>query len=650
VSILERQPDWSLLPESTPPPVERLVRRCLEKDLRRRLRDAGDARIELEDALLSPTAAPGSTRPVATTTPRASWFRVAAALVLGLAVGAALVAGVLWTPPRPQAPQVRFPIALLESDRLATTDFLALAMSPDGRLVAYLTERGGSTQLALRHLDAVGSTPIVGTANALSPFFSPDNQWIAFFADGKLKKAPVAGGPPTVICDASEGFGGSWGRDGTIVFAPSTGGGLQRVAANGGTPARATRLETDRGEFSHRWPEFLPDGTTILFTVGTTGEWDEAEIVAQSLETGQRTPLIKGGTHPHYLASGYLAYAHAGALWAAPFDPRRLAVTGAPTRLIEGLAASVDGAAQFGASQTGSIVYLPMLNARARRLVVVERSEITPLAAPAHGYVTPRTSPDGRRVLLGVADDAEHVWVYDLSAGTLTQVTFDAANRTPIWTADGQRVTFASNRNGALNLFSVLADGSGAAGRLTTSDYLQVPGAWSPDGSVLAYVEQHPTTGRDVWLMRVGGDRTPFANSVSDESAPRFSPDGRWIAYVSNESGQAEVYALPVAGTTNRRQLTTSGGMEPVWRGDGRALFYRARNGLMAVPILDSASLRTGPAKLVFEGAVEAGTFDAAGYDVIGATERFVMVASASPAAPTELQVILNWSPALPKP
>jgi serine/threonine protein kinase/Tol biopolymer transport system component len=651
VSILDREPDWSALPATTPPPIERLVRRCLEKDLRRRLRDVGDARLELEDALLPPRSAEPSTGHLAATPTRASWLRISAAVILGAAIGSAVTARVMWAPSRPAALQVQFSLPLPESDRIATTDFLALAMSPNGRLVAYITERGGSTQLALRHLDAVGSTPVQGTSNALSPFFSPDNQWIAFFADGKLKKAPVAGGPPIVICDASAGFGGSWGRDDTIVFAPSTGSALQRVTANGGTPTRATRLETDRGEFSHRWPEFLPDSNTILFTVGTVGEWDEAEIVAQSLDTGQRATLVKGGTHPHYLASGHLAYTHAGAVWGVPFDPRRLEVTGPPTRLIERVAVSVDGAAQFGVSRTGTTVYMPsVLDARARRLVVVERSDVTPLAAPAHGYVTPRISPDGRRVLVGVADDSEHVWVYDLSAGTLTQVTFDAANRTPIWTADGQKVTFASNRNGALNLFSVSADGSGAAERLTTSDSLQVPGSWSPDGSMLAFVEHHPTTGRDIWLLRPGADRTPFANSTFDESAPRFSPDGRWIAYVSNESGQAEVYARPAAATGVRRQISTGGGLEPVWRGDGRALFYRTANGLMAVPVLDSSSLRTGPARLLFRGAVEAGTFDAAGYDAITGTERFVMISSAPKSTPTELQVILNWTPALPTP
>ncbi len=650
VSILEREPDWSALPPETPPPVQRLLRRCLQKDVRRRLRDAGDARLELDDAATLEPPPDSSAARVAALMARGSWIRTAAVLVLGTAIGAALVAGLMRAPSRPAATQVQFSVTLPDGERLATTDLPALAISPDGRLVTYLAARGSTTQLSLRRLDAVGSVPLPGTSNALSPFFSPDSQWIAFFADGKLKKVPVAGGPPITICDAGVGFGGSWGSDGTIVFAPTTGSALQRVSANGGTPARVTELDAARGEFSHRWPEFLPDSSTILFTVGTVGEWDEAEIVAQSLETGQRTTVVKGGTHPHYLAGGYLAYAHAGAVWVAPFDLRRLALNGPPARVIEGVAASVDGAAQFGVSRTGASVYLPSnLESSARRLVVVEGSDLTPLAAPAHGYVTPRISPDGRRVLVGVADDSEHIWAYDLSAGTLTQITFDAANRAPIWTADGQRVTFASNRNGALNLFVAPADAGGTAERLTTSDSLQVPGSWSADGAVLAFMEQHPSTGRDIWLLRPGGERTPFANSASDESAPRFSPNGRWIAYVSNESGQAEVYVRPAAAAAGARRISTAGGLEPVWRRDGGALFYRADNGLMAVPVLDSVSLRTGPARVVFDGAVEAGTFDAAGYDAMAGTDRFVMITSASPkSTPTELRVILNWTPGLP--
>ena len=537
-----------------------------------------------------------------------------------------------------------------DGERLGAPDLAATAMSPDGRLVTYVVERGSATQLLLRRLDGLASVPVPGTTNALSPFFSPDSQWIGFFADGKLKKVPVAGGPAVTICDAGGGFGASWGNDGTIVFAPEAGSALQRVSAAGGEPARVTSLDVARGEFSHRWPEFLPGSSMVLFTVGTVGEWDEAEIVVQSLETGQRTTLVKGGTHPHVLAGGFLAYTHAGAVWAAPLDLRRLTLTGPPARVIEGVTASVDGAAPFAVSAAGVSVHLrPSPGASARRLIMVEGSEITPLAASAHRYVTPRLSPDGRHVLVGVADESEHIWAYDLRTSTLTQITFDAANRSPIWTADGLRATFASNRNGAMNLFVAPADGRGPAERLTTSDALQLAGSWSPDGAVLAYMEQNPSTGRGIWLLRRGGERVPLADSAADESAPRFSPDGRWIAYVSTESGQAEVFARSSSATGTARRISTGGGVEPVWRRDGEALYYRAQNRLTAVPVLDPGSLRLGPPRVVFDSAAEPGTFDAAGYDAMPGTDRFVMIASAvQNSPPTELQVTVNWAPAMP--
>ena len=470
---------------------------------------------------------------------------------------------------------MRFSITLPEEERVATTELGAVAMSPDGRSIVYVAGRPNTTQLMVRALDSGTARPLPGTFGAVSPFFSPDGEWLGFFADGKLKKAPVGGGTPIAICDAPDGLGGSWSGKGIIVFAAATGGALQQVSASGGTPTRATELDVSRGEFSHRWPEFLPDNETVLYTVGTVGEWSEAEIVAQTLGSGARTTVLKGGTNPRYLTSGHVAYAHDGAIWIASFDPRSRSISGTPVRALEGVSASVDGAAQFAVSRQGASVYLPSVQWSARRLVVVDATSQTPLAAPPHAYVTPRVSPDGKRVLLGVADRDEHLWSYDLSAGTLTQLTFEGASRAPTWSPDGQRVIFASNRNGALNLFALPAGGDGSTERLTTSESMQLPGSWSPDGNVLAFMEQHPSTGRDIWLLRRNGDRIAFLNSEADESAPRFSPDGRWIAYVSNESGQAEVYVRALNARLSNR-ISSEGGSEPVWGLDGGTLYYRS--------------------------------------------------------------------------
>jgi eukaryotic-like serine/threonine-protein kinase len=642
--ILEKEPDWATLPADTPAAVRRLLRRCLEKDHRRRIRDIGDIKLELEDIAAAETASDPGRSPVVVAAPahHGAWLRSAAVAVAGLLVG--VLAAFPWQRDGSSArsSEVKFSITLPEDERIATTELGAVTMSPDGRSIVYVAGRGNTTQLMMRALDSGTSRPLPGTFGAVSPFFSPDGEWLGFFADGKLKKAAVAGGAPIAICDAPDGLGGSWSGKGTIVFAAATGGPLQQVAANGGTPTRATELDVSRGEFSHRWPEFLPESETVLYTVGTVGEWSEAEIVAQSLGSRERATVLKGGTNPRFLASGHVAYAHDGAIWVASFDSRSRSISGTPVRALEGVSVSVDGAAQFAISREGASVYLPSVPWSARRLVVVDSSSQTPLAAPPHAYVTPRVSPDGRRVLLGVADNGEHLWSYDLSAGTLTQLTFEAANRAPIWSADGQRVVFASNRNGALNLFALPAGGDGNAERLTTTESLQLPGSWSPDGQTLAFMEQNPSTGRDIWLRRRNGDRAPFVGGEADESAPRFSPDGRWIAYVSNESGQAEVYVRAVNGEGVRR-VSADGGAEPVWRRDGSALYYRSYGKLIMAQMNSGSALAP---RVVNGFAAEPGTFDAAGYDTMSG-ERFLMITSALPGtAASELRVVLNWTPA----
>ena len=644
VAILASEPDWSLLPPSTPLSVRRLIRRCLQKDLHRRFRDIGDARLELEDAIATerPSDAPGSAVAAPAPIRRATWLRSSALVVTGLVIGG--LATMAWSRTatrRTVVDEVRFSMTLPDDERLAATELGGLAMRPDGRAVVYVSTRGATTQLMLRTLDGIAARPLPGTFGAVSPFFSPDGGWVGFFADGKLKKVQLHGGTPTAICDAPDGLGGSWSSLNTIVFAAATGGPLQMVSADGGTPTRATELDVARNEFSHRWPQFLPDGDTVLFTVGTVGEWDAAEIAAQSLRTRRRTSILKGGTNPRYLASGHLTYAHDGAIWVAAFDADRLTIGGSPSRVLEGVATSADGAAQFAVSEAGATVYHPSVPLSSRRLVVGDARAQTPLAAPPHAYVTPRVSPDGTKVLLGVSDKAEHVWSYDLNAGTLTQLTFEAANRSPIWSPDGRRVTFASNRNGALNLFVVPANADGPTERLTTADALQLPGSWAPDGEWLAFMEQHPTTGRDIWLRRRTGERIAFANSSADESAPRFSPDGRWIAYVSNESGPAHVYVRAANGSGAARKLSTAVGSEPVWRRDGTAVYFRSEGKLLVAPSSGGAP------RVAFEGSSEAGTFDAAGYDILDGN-RFLLITSApAGSAPSELRMILNWSPAV---
>jgi Tol biopolymer transport system component len=328
-----------------------------------------------------------------------------------------------------------------------------------------------------------------------------------------------------------------------------------------------------------------------------------------------------------------------------PFDARRLVATGTPARVLDNVLESADGAAQVSVSGSGAVVYVPAAaDVHSRRLLAVDRSgKVTPYAAPPRPYAAPRVSPDGRSIAVTVTAPTEDLWVYDIGRGALSQITYEAGVRTSVWTPDGARLTYESNKGGPANLFWRTLSG-GADERLASNEHIQLPGSWSPDGRVLAFVQRDPTTGRDLWLLPLDGDRKPrpFLNSAFDESAPRFSPDGRWIAYVSNESGTNEVYTAPVAQPAKTQQVSSGGGAEPVWARTGRELYYRAGNRMMAAAIGDGG--KAGGPRILFEEAFEPGTLDSPNYDVSADGQSFIMVeAAARDAARQELHVLLNW-------
>jgi eukaryotic-like serine/threonine-protein kinase len=647
--VLKTDPDWSLLPPGASGNVTRLVQRCLQKDVKGRLRDIGDARLEIEEALNVPGATSGTQiLPTPTIPARARWSRVLGLLAAGAAAGAIAILSVKTGPPARTLPAGHFAITLPSNETLAGLDFPAVAIASDGSGVAYVGSRGGQSQLFVRPMNSLESTPIDGTTNAIAPFFSPDGRWLAFFADGQLKKIPTAGGAPVTLAEASVGLGGSWGANDTIVFAAGTGSGLSRVSANGGTLERVTVVAADKGEFSHRWPELLPDGKTVLYTVGTLGHWDDAQIVAQPLGSHERSLLVQGGTNPRYLSSGHLIYARGGAIMAVPFDLNNLKTSGTPVRVLDNVLESFDGAAQVSVSPSGTALYVAgEFESNRRRLETVDRrGVVTPFAAPLQAYRAPRLSPDGRRLLVTIEGSTEDLWIYDITAGTLTQLTFGVNAAMPIWTPDSQRVTFSSNTVGIPNLFWTTIGQQKAAERLATSDNFQIPGSWSPDGRTLAYVERHPTTGRDIWFLRLGDEREakPFLNSPFDESAPRFSPDGRWIAYVSNESGRDEVLLGSATDPTRREQLSKGGGTEPVWARDGKEVFYRVGNKLIAVSVSDGRAMRSAQPRTLFEGDFEKGSADVANYDIAPDNQRFVMIGGNATAEHATIHVLVNWT------
>ena len=643
-NVLEREPRWALLPEETPASIRRLIGRCLEKDLSRRLRDIGDARLDIDEAL-SEESAP-ATRPAGARGEARTLVRTIAALGMAGGIGALAAMGLMRTRAAPAGLAVQFVVPLPASAQLANLDFPAVAVSPDGSLIAYVASAGGRPQLFIRPLQSLDARALPQTEDAISPFFSPDGRWLGFFSGGQLKKVPVAGGIPTVVCDAQVGFGATWGSNDVIVFAAATGTGLSRVPAAGGTATPATTLNVDDGEFSHRWPDLLPDGDTVLFTVGKIGSWDDAQIVAQSLSSGRRTVLIDGGTSPRYVRTGHLVYARGGDLMAVPFDRATLDVRGAPVRVIERVLQSVDGAAQVSVSAAGHLVYAAgRFGAADRQLISVDRSgAVIPLAAPVQPYAAPRVSPDGQQLIVAVMGSVDSLWRYEIAQGRLTQFAFEGSNAFPVWAPNGRRLAFSSTRAGVLNLFVQTLDTNVPPERVTPSESAQVPGSWSPDEQMLVYVERHPNTGRDIWILPTSGDRTPysFLTTDFDESSPRASPNGSIIAYVSNESGRNEVYLRPLRGPLPVQRVSGAGGTEPVWAPSGRELFYRNGDELMSVAI-DPATSRVGAATTVFRGSFVPGTVDYSNYDVTPDGLRFVMVREIDRGQPGELRAILNW-------
>ena len=646
--IIEREPDWSRLPRNLSPTLHRLLRRCLEKDPQRRLRDIGDASLEIEEEIQqtrSGTSTDADRGLSARNNRLHRWLFVAGVTAIG--ASGFIVSQFKTSPGQSASPAAHFMVQLPPNSRLASIDFPAIAISPDGSLITYVATRGGQSELFVRPMNSVDPRPLAGTANATTPFFSPDSRWIGFFADGQLKKISTAGGLPMTLCAAPVGAGASWGANGVIVFAGTTGAGLSRVSDAGGKPEPLTQLDAQKGEFSHRWPEWLPDQRAVLYTVGTTGSWDDAQIVGQSVASGERSVLVRGGTNPHYVP-GYLVYSRGGAIMAVPFDAARLTATGTPVRVLDNVVQSFDGAAQLSVSRSGSAVYVAgVFESDQRTLATVDRGgAATPLAAPPRPYATPHLSPDGRRLLVTIEQAMSDLWVYDIAPGTLTQLTFDSGARFPVWSPDGQRAAFSSNKAGALSLFVIDLARPGTGERLTSSDNIQIAGSWSSDGQTLAFVEQHPTKGRDIRLI-APNDRSTRAwlDSTFEEGAPRFSPDGRWLAYVSSESRRHEVYIRLLAGSSGRQQVSNDGGTEPVWARDGRELFYREGDKMMAVRVTGSgANLQAAQPLTLFDGRFAKGSIDAANYDVTPDGQRFLMVQSDEQSSgSTMFHVLTQW-------
>ena len=643
-------PPISSLQPMTPPALDRVVKKCLAKNPEERWQNAHDLMSELK--WIAEGGSQVSSLPtVPTKGIRALGLRglllSAGTLLLVAAITSLAVWNLKPSPAPLQQPVSRFTITLPPGQQLAGLgNGAAVALSPDGAHLAYAAIQSGSQQIYLRAMDGLEARPVPGTEGAVAPFFSPDGQWLGFFAGEKLKKVSVNGGPAVTLANVSANSvaGGSWGSQGIIAFSPTQAEPLQQVSDAGGTAQPLTRLEN--GDITHRWPELLPGGKAVLFTAGTQAK----QVAVHPIPTGERRNLVQGGTNPRYAPPGHLVYAQGGSLMAVPFDPQRLTVTGAAVPVVEGVVQSLTtGAAQYSVSATGSLVYVPGgAQAAQRRLVWVDRKGMEQaLPAPPHAYRYPRFSPDGQRVAVTIEESESNIWLYDLARDTLTRLTSQGSlNLMGAWTPDGKRIAFLSDKEGPLNLFWQLADGSGGLERLTTSQSTQAPNSWSPDGQLLAYMELNLTTGYDIWVLRLSDRKAqPFLRTPFNEAAPRFSPDGRWLAYASDESGRYEIYVQLYPGPGGKWQISTDGGTEPVWNRNGRELFYRSGDKMMAVDIATQPSFAAGKPRMLFAGQYLPTPTTFPNYDVSPDGQRFLMLkpTEQARAAPTQINVVLNW-------
>ena len=580
-AVMMKEPEWSALPATTPWALRRLLTRCLKKDPKARLRDIGEARLQLEDLLSGATddTAPGFAAP-----PRAMpRRRIVATASVALVVVAAIAAFATWTLTRPELvrPQpMRFTIVPPAAQPLAifggSRDF---ALSSDGTRLVYVG--GVSAQLMVRAIDQLDAVPLGSITGARTPFISPDGRWVGFFTgtNGELMKVSITGGPPIPLV-RYRGLprGGSWGPDDTIAFATNdTSSGLLSIPAAGGEPTVLTTPDVAHGELDHLFPSVLPGGRAVLFTIEAAGGAANAQVAALDLKTGQRKTLIRGGSQAEYIDTGHLVYAVSGTLWSVRFDPVRLEVLSDPVSVLEQVRTTATGAAEFSLSRQGTLVYVRGGAGTDRSLVWVDRRgrEEPIKAAPTRGYVYPRISPDGTRVALDIRDQESDIWIWDLARQALTRLTnAPGRDQNPVWTPDGQRLIFGSERAGILNLFSQAANTTGTIDRLTTSPNRQHPQSISPDGSRLVVMEMVPT-GPTPRLLRMdrlaaaGGQpqTEPLLQEPFGKDNGEISPDGRWLAYQSNESGPSQISCAavperghrPLADLRQRRNQTGLG-------------------------------------------------------------------------------------------
>ena len=651
-SVIKDTPDFTALPATTPRRLRQIIERCLVRDPKLRLRDIGEARLELAAIATSPSSADDVVTSAVSpgqATRRVPW--IAAGLAAGLAVAA-----VAWFVAGRPAPAIatatevaRFPLTLPEDLQLSPDPRGSLSVSPDGRTLVFLARKGtsGTNHLWLRPLDSTDVKPLAGTDGARLPFWSPDGGQLGFFASSKLKRIDLRTNAITTIADAGNGGGGTWNADGVIVFSPMIEGPLYRVSAGGGTAVQLTTLDAAEVESNHMWPHFLPDGRTFLFQVLGL---NNRGIYAGSLDGSPRRLVLKQDgfdmTAVQYSSSGHIVYVRNHQLVGRPFDVERLAVTGEEVALAEGFGIGGPGVPQFSASRGGVLVSRPVGSLSVVQPTWYLRSGATKgTVGPPGQYGTMNISRDGRFAALDqlVAGKEFSSWILDLERGTLARFTTGAYSAQPVWFSDGDRLAFVAVRDTPPNPFVMTL--AGVETRLARLPKAVVTGGVTPDGQLVVGSLLAPETNDDLWIFPTTAGTAPsvFLQTPFDENQPRLSADGKWVAFTSNESGANEVYVTSFPKAGRRHRVSMDGGNQPQWNPNGQEVFYRSRNRVMAAPmsVLSSGEPSLGTPRELFAVPDRAGT-----YVVTDNGQRFLVNVEVTPRSSPPMTILINW-PAL---
>jgi len=663
-AVLERDPaPISAVQPTSPPALDRVVKTCLAKDADERFQTVHDVKLQLK--WIAEGVASSSTSSVIAPAPMAKWkFRAVAlaATALVLAIAALVLGFAYFHRPASSTPTLRS--SILPPDNTSFMGGVAssgYAFSPDGtRLVFSVQSVVGTSRLWMRPLNSLAAQGLAGTENGVLPFWSPDGQWVGFFADGKLKKVPATGGSAQLICDAPAGRGGTWSPQGVIVFAPTIVGPLLRVSANGGVPTPVTQLDPSTGETTNRWPDFLPDGVHFLYLGRQVSPNQPSAVYVGSLDSFSHKKILDVLSEAKYAAPGYLVYARNNTLFAQRFDVRSLSLEGEAEPIAGDVSVQMFMLRTgFALSQTGQLVYSSTGTAADVELIVTDRSgkQLSTLEA-AVGFLFLRLSPDGEKLATAepeTLNGGATIWIFDLYSHIRSRFTFAAGlNTFPAWSPDGSQVAFASSRTGSSNVYVKPITGAAEEKALHPSPEDERPQSWSEDGRFLV-IDSRPQSRQgnaEIAILPLTGDGKLFSylNASYTNSGGQASPDGRWLAYVSNESGRPEVYVTAFPQAKGKWQVSSTGATTPRWRRDGRELFFCQTDGiLMAAEVTAGKdSFAVGSVKALSERRIFQTPYSAT-YDVFPDGQRFIMAAVKPETIHAPLTLVTNWTAELKK-